>query len=177
MSDLPFHHTSFVKCTPPFLLSPNHPEYAPPVLKVKLLNEDARIPAKAHEGDAGYDLYSSHDTSIFKSGVVSTGVAVSIPRGYYGRVASRSGLSFREDVEVGAGVIDPNFSGEVKVKLYRHGFYTLRNRLDGCSHLKIKKGERIAQLIITPYASPEILVVDALDETDRGEKGFGSSGK
>lgn len=177
MSDLPFHHTSFVKCTQPFLLSPNHPEYSRPVLKVKLLNEDARIPTKEHEGDAGYDLYASHDTSLFMSAVVSTGVAVAIPQGYYGRVASRSGLSFRENVEVGAGVIDSSFTSEILIHLYRHGFYTLRNRLDGCSHFKIKKGDRIAQLIITPYASPKISVVDALDETERGEKGFGSSGK
>ncbi len=167
-------HRTFLKCTRPILVGRNETEYARPVLKVKLLNEGARIPTKAHEGDAGYDLYASEDTILYKSAVVSTGVAVSIPRGYYGRVASRSGLSFKENVEVGAGVVDSNFTSEILVHLYRHGPYI---DLDSFYQLDIKKGDRIAQLIITPYASPEILVVGALDETERGEKGFGSSGK
>ena len=138
-------------------------------LRVKKLNENATLPTKAHEGDAGYDLYSSETVSLKNSAVIPTGISVSIPQGYYGRVASRSGLSFREHVEVGAGVIDSVFRGEIKVLLYRH--------TNSKSQLQILKGDRIAQIIITPCASPEVVEVNELDETDRGKGGFGSTGK
>ena len=139
------------------------------MLKVKKLSPNAQLPTKAHEDDAGFDLYASEDTCISKNGVVSTGIAVGIEKGYYGRVASRSGLSFKHDIEVGAGVIDSSYIGEIKVKLYRHTYDD--------SYMIIKKGDRIAQLIITPCASPKIAEVSELDETSRGDSGFGSTGK
>jgi dUTP pyrophosphatase len=156
-------------------------------LKIKILSENAKAPTKAYESDAGYDLYSSENfifnlsepieeekffyenTSITKrnSALISTDIAIAIPPGYYGRVASRSGLSVKQNIEVGAGVIDQSYRGCVKVKLYCHSN----------DKVEIKKGDRIAQLIITPYSSPQITIVNELDSTDRGEGGFGSTGK
>lgn len=137
-------------------------------LLVKKLSPDAILPTKAHDTDAGYDLYASVPTSFRESGVVETGIAVAIPPGYYGRVASRSGLSFKEDVEVGAGVVDSGFRGQIKVKLYCH---------DPQNIIVINKAERVAQLIVTPYASPIVREVDDLPASDRGQGGFGSTGK
>jgi dUTP pyrophosphatase len=137
-------------------------------LLIKKLNSNATLPTKAHETDAGYDLYASAPTSFKSSGVVETGISVAIPPGYYGRVASRSGLSFKEDVEVGAGVVDESYRGEIKIKLYCHN----------PEHtVIIKQGDRVAQLIVTPYASPKISEVLKLPTSDRGEAGFGSTGK
>lgn len=137
-------------------------------LLVKKLNLNATLPTKAHDTDAGYDLFASEPKSFVSSGVVETGIAVAIPSGYYGRVASRSGLSFKEDIEVGAGVIDSGFRGHVMVKLYCH---------DPDHVVIINRGDRIAQLIVTPYASPQVLEATELPSSDRGVGGFGSTGK
>ena len=137
-------------------------------LLVKKLNPNATLPTKAHDSDAGYDLYASAPTDFQSSGVVETGIAVAVPPGYYGRIASRSGLSFKQDVEVGAGVADSGYRGEIKIKLYCH---------DPRRKVIINKGDRVAQIIITPYISPQILELENLPESDRGEGGFGSTGK
>lgn len=160
-------------------------------LQVQLLTPQARAPTKANPSDAGYDLYAAEEAHLgcpqpepeddssqlrlfrpvprlaVRHALVRTGIAVAIPPGYYGRVASRSGLSVNHCVEVGAGVIDAGYRGEIKVHLISHGGPPLH----------IKPGDRIAQLIITPCASPVVTVVDALPGSDRGAAGFGSSGK
>jgi dUTP pyrophosphatase len=133
-----------------------------------MLSPDAVMPVAASNGAAGFDLFAAEDTTIncFQFKPVSTGVSIEIPAGHYGRVAPRSGLSVKHGVMVGAGVIDSDYRGEVKVALA-----TLNGVYD------IKKGDRIAQLIIERIATPELVQVDSLDSTDRGEGGFGSTGK
>jgi dUTP pyrophosphatase len=98
--------------------------------------------------------------------MVSTGIAIGIPNGTYGRVAPRSGLAAKHGIDVGAGVIDPDYTGEVKVILF--------NNSD--NDFEIKKGDRIAQLILEKVLTPEIKELGELAKTLRGEGGFGSTG-
>jgi dUTP pyrophosphatase len=100
--------------------------------------------------------------------LVSTGVAVKLPPGVYGRVAPRSGLSVKNGIQVGAGVIDADYRGEIKVLLFNQ---TLDNTFE------VEPGDRIAQLICERCELPEVIQVEELDDTLRGEGGFGSTGK
>lgn len=136
-------------------------------MKVKL-DYNATMPTKAHETDAGYDLYASHSKYIMQrsSAVIDTGVHIEIPAGYYGLVAGRSGMNFNESIICPQGTIDSGYTGCIKVKLYN---MTADSKM-------IQKGDRIAQIIFMKCEAPELEKVDALEETDRGEAGFGSTG-
>lgn len=136
-------------------------------LEIELMHPNTKIPTKANKYDAGYDLYSIEDGSIIPGEriCIPTGLKMAIPIGFYGRIAPRSGLAVREGIDVMAGVIDSGYKDEICVVLINHN-----NKL-----YKYKKGDRIAQMIITPCESPEINIVDKLSSLDRGG-GFGSSG-
>ena len=129
----------------------------------------AVMPTRGTDGAAGYDLYAIEDVTIncFNFTLVSTGVSMAIPAGHYGRVAPRSGLAVKHGVMVGAGVIDSDYRGEIKVALATlNGVY------------EFKKGDRIAQIIIIePVVTPELVQVDSLDNSERGVGGFGSTGR
>jgi len=137
-------------------------------LLVKKLNGSAYVPALGSPLAAGYDMCSSVDTTIKCGcrGLVDTGIAFTVPYGTYGRIAPRSGLAVKKGIQVGAGVIDRDYTGEVKVVLFNHGE----------EDFEIKKGDRIAQLIIEQIEMPEIKIVSELLVTERGEGGFGSTG-
>lgn len=129
----------------------------------------AIVPTRAHDGDAGYDLYSDQDTfeiPPYNRAVVTTGISVKVPDDCYGRVASRSGLSCKSNIDVGAGVIDKGYRGIVSVCLINSNAHAY----------EVKRGDKIAQLICEKISYPEILVVESLDDTSRGSDGFGSSG-
>ena len=134
-----------------------------------MLDHNATMPTKAHETDAGYDLYAAHSKFIMQrsSAVIDTGVHIEIPAGYYGLVAGRSGLNFNESVICPQGTIDSGYTGSIKVKLYN---MTNDSKM-------IQKGDRIAQIIFMKCESPEFEQVDSLGETERGKGGFGSTGK
>jgi dUTP pyrophosphatase len=138
-------------------------------VQIKKIHDDAHSPSRNSAGDAGYDLYAiGHD--IIKAGerqLVSTGISISIPRGYYGRVAPRSGLALRDGIDVLAGVIDAGYRGEVGVILMNFGD----------KNFAFRKGDRIAQLIIEKCHEVEWQEVDELNGTTRGDDGFGSSGE
>lgn len=156
-------------------------------MKMKImLDEGAKCPTRAHEDDAGFDLYAMEDkivypvkdaiTTAFSSVIdlpyncsesFDTGVHMEIPRGYYGKIESKSGLNVKHDIVSCGGVVDSGYTGSIVVKLYNLGTepYTFR------------KGDKIAQIVIQPFIAPELEVVDELSETDRGSLGFGSSGK
>ena len=138
-------------------------------LPIKLLNDDAKVPTRGTPLSAGYDLYSTSDVVIepHKQKLISTGIAMNIPEGYYGRIAPRSGLSWKQHCTVGAGVIDADYRGEVKVMI---------QNLDTEESVGIKKHERVAQLIITKCITPHIVITNELDDTERGAGGFGSTG-
>jgi dUTP pyrophosphatase len=136
--------------------------------KVKKLHPDATIPT-SEPGNAGYDLYSVEDGIIPSKShkKISTGIALSCPLGHYGRIAPRSGLAYKFGIDVFAGVVDEIYRGEIGVILFNAGD----------QDFEYKKGDRIAQIIFTPYERVHFEQIEELDETDRGEKGFGSSGR
>jgi len=138
-------------------------------LLIKKLSADAIVPSRASQGSVGYDLYSTEDTVVpCQRGrvVVGTGIAVGLPDGVYARVAPRSGLAAKHCIDVGAGVIDPDYTGEIKVIMFNHGDvdYT------------IKQGDKIAQMILERCETPPIEEVIEIEDTVRGARGFGSSG-
>lgn len=138
------------------------------MLKVKKLSPEANIPTRGSKGSAGYDLYSNEDYSFSprERKLISTGISISVQPDCYGRIAPRSGLSV-QGFDVGAGVVDSDFTGHIKVLLINNSKNTQ----------SIKKGDRIAQLILEKIYTPEIETVDELCSTERGENGFGSTGK
>lgn len=137
-------------------------------MKVKL-DEKAFAPESAHEDDGGYDLRTPIDFSISADSyaIVDTGVHMAIPKGYVGFLKSKSGLNVRDHL-TGEGVIDSGFTGSIVVKLYHHGTYGRK---------QFKRGDKIIQIVILPIAKPPIEIVDELDETERGDGGFGSTGR
>ena len=137
-------------------------------LYVRKITCFATVPTKGSPDSAGYDLYSAYDYIIepWRRTTVQTDLQIVVPNGTYGRIVSRSGLCVRYGLHVGAGVIDPDYRGNVGVVLFNFGNQSYN----------IKKGERIAQLVCEKIKLPEIEVVQSLTETIRGADGFGSTG-
>lgn len=137
-------------------------------LKVFKLHSNASTPKMATAESAGYDLSALEDCKIMprQSAILRTGIIVKIPSGYYGRIASRSGLAVKKNLEVGAGVIDSDYRGEVLILLRNHGD----------EPQFIESGNKCAQLILTKYIAAPVEVVSNLDDTARGANGFGSTG-
>ena len=137
-------------------------------LRVKKLTQDATLPTRGSGGAVGYDLYSTEEVVVPPThrALVGTGIAIVLPVGVYGRVAPRSGLAVKYGIQVGAGVIDPDYTGEIKVVLFNHGD----------KDFEVKKGDRVAQLILERCETPEVEEVGAVEETERGAGGFGSTG-
>ena len=136
-------------------------------MKIKL-DRGAFVPTRAHETDAGMDLYA-RDTQVVPAGgsaVFDTGVHVELPPGTVGMLKSKSGLNVKHGI-TSEGVIDAGYTGSIVVKLYNNsGFdYT------------VHKGDKISQIVLLPIFTPELEQVDKLEETERGAGGFGSSGK
>jgi dUTP pyrophosphatase len=139
------------------------------MLIVKKFDKDAVLPVKGRIGDAGWDLSSVEDVIIPPQSwkLVNTGIGFTVPDGTYGRIAPRSGVSTK-GISVNAGVIDKTYTGIVKVLLVNHSL---------TDAYEVKKYNKIAQLILEKIIENcEILEVDSLDETERGIRGFGSSG-
>ena len=138
-------------------------------LIVQKLDPSAKIPSYAYEGDAGMDLFSIEETEIppKERAIVRTGLKFAIPSGHAGFVLDKSGIASKYHIKTMAGVIDSNYRGELRVVLTNLGKETFH----------IDKGSKIAQLIIQEVIETEIEEGEINDETDRGEGGFGSSGK
>lgn len=137
---------------------------------IKQLTETSTVPFRAHETDAGYDLFADVSNPIvIKSKTrktIPTGISVDIPNGHYGRIAPRSGLAWLKGIDVLAGVIDIGYRGEIQVILHN----------TGDQDFLIKRNDKIAQLILTKCSFFPVKIVSKLDETKRGENGFGSTG-
>lgn len=138
-------------------------------------SKDAIIPDRKTGSSAGFDLYSSEECILLPGcrRLINTNIQLSIPPGYYGEIKSRSSLAM-EGIDVGAGVIDSDYRGDIKVLLINHrpdGAFDLDN------NLYIKKGMRIAQLLILKHYVPVFKETKELNKTERGDKGFGSTGK
>jgi dUTP pyrophosphatase len=140
-------------------------------LEMTRLDDGLPLPSYAHDGDAGMDLYSAIDAVLqpFERILIPTGVALSIPEGYAGFVQPRSGSALRSGLGLvnAPGLIDSHYRGEVKV---------IAINLDAAAPIHIARGDRIAQLVIQPVVRCAPVEVARLDETLRGEGGFGSTG-
>jgi dUTP diphosphatase len=140
-------------------------------LRVRRLDERARLPTRAHEGDAGFDLYALEEARLGpgERRSIRTGIAVEIPDGRAGLVLPRSGLAARHGIALvnAPGLIDAGYRGELGVLLLN---------TDPTQPFSLSGGDRIAQLVLVRVESPEVVEVDALAGSQRGEGGFGSSG-
>lgn len=138
-----------------------------------MLDEGAKMPTRAHPWDAGLDLYAPMEKGVWMispaggSITIDTGVHVEIPEGCVGLIKSKSGLMVKRDI-VTDGTIDSHYTGSLKVKLFNHNM---------CMRYDVYPGDKIAQLVILPCLLPELELVTELESTDRGDKGFGSSGR
>lgn len=141
-------------------------------LLLKRIDPDLPLPAYARPGDAGLDLYSASDVVIEpgERSIVGSGIAVAIPDGYVGLVAPRSGTAASMGLSMvnTPGIVDSGYRGEVKIILVNH---------DPHEVIRIARGERIAQLVIVPVASLVVVEIDELPPSERGEGGFGSTGR
>ncbi len=136
--------------------------------QVKLNYEDAQAPTRGSDEAAGYDLYSYESETVVPKQIklIDTGISIRVPEGTYGRIAPRSSVSKR-GILINAGVIDRDYRGPVKVMVHN---------ISNNSYI-IKKNDRIAQLILEKIKTPPVELVEELDDTIRGEGGFGSTGK
>jgi dUTP pyrophosphatase len=136
-------------------------------LKVKRIHPDAKLPAIAHPGDAGLDLYAVVDRDLAPGEVyaVPTGIQIAVPAGFVGLVWDKSGISLK-GVHRLAGVIDAGYRGEVQVVLINLG----------AASFPVRKGTKIAQLLVQPVTGVSVVETDSLDDTSRGRGGFGSTG-
>ncbi|HMJ73060.1 MAG TPA: dUTP diphosphatase [Solirubrobacterales bacterium] len=141
-------------------------------LRVEKLKDEARVPLRAHDGDAGVDLYACEAAHLGpgERWSVGTGVAVEIPEGHAGLVLPRSGLARDHGIALvnSPGLIDASYRGEVRVLLLN---------TDPAETFRVEPGDRIAQLVITPVALADPVEVESLSESARGDGGFGSSGR
>jgi dUTP pyrophosphatase len=142
-------------------------------IKLKKLNDEAKIPERGSDFAAGYDLFAniSEETEILphETKLIGTGISCAIPEGYFGGIFARSGLSLKEGLRPAncVGVIDADYRGEIKVSLHN----------DSQTKRIVLPNQKIAQLVVVPFLPLEFCEVSELDDTNRGEGGFGSTGK
>jgi len=155
-------------------------------LNVELMYDGAKLPTKANRNDVGYDIYAPEDVLIFpmnhvyededddsvliecyNSILINTGIKVEFPKGYCLKIVEKSGRAAKDQLIIGACIIDPDYRGELKINMFNLGYDVI----------EIKKGEKIAQMIVIPVWTGEIKQVEKVNtDTDRGEGGFGSTG-
>lgn len=138
-------------------------------IKIQKILDETIVPNYAKQGDAGMDLYSVVDEIIPPNEIkrISTGIKMEIPEGFVGLVWDKSGVAFNKGIKTMAGVIDSGYRGEIMIVLINHSK----------ENFEIKKGQKIAQMLIQKIENPKIEIVDSLnDNTERGEGGFGHTG-
>lgn len=175
-------------------------------LLVKKLTDDAIVPFKAHPTDSGFDLFANEDVVIApgETKIIKTGIAIQLPAGHEGQIRNKSGITSKTKLRVQLGTIDEPYRGELGVivdnvretiwelslkegalrlvERFMNLCFTVKEKFTQAdSNVKagsyiIKKGDKIAQLVIAPVAHPVVSVVDDLNDTDRGDGGFGSTG-
>lgn len=138
-------------------------------MKIKvMLDENAKMPTKAHDADAGFDLYTPERVVVRRkdSAVINTGVHIEIPRGYVGFLKSKSGLNVKHGIS-GEGVVDSGYTGAIVAKLYNNGE----------EMIAFEPGQKIIQIVFLPIPEVELELTDSFCDSERGDNGFGSSGK
>jgi len=149
--------------------APVEEKAAKPTLRFAKLSEHAKAPTRGSSVAAGYDLYAAEEMVIEpgKRACVKTDIQIEVPDGTYGRVAPRSGLAAKHGIDVGAGVVDKDYRGNVMVLLFNFGD----------AAFNVARGDRIAQLVLEKICMAELEELPTLDVTERGDGGFGSTGK
>ena len=137
-------------------------------LKIERIDKEIELPTYAHDYDAAFDLRASKSNSLLpnEKKIIPTGIKVAIPSGHVGLIWDRSGMAAKHSIHVLAGVIDSGYRGEIKIVMVNLGK----------EEFLIEKGHRIAQMLIQPVLNIKIAEVDELDNTSRGDGGFGSTG-
>ncbi len=137
------------------------------LVKVKL-DKGAKMPTKAHDADAGFDLYTPYEFTVKAGGsaTVLTGTHMIIPRGFCGLLVSKSGLNTKHDIQT-TGLVDAQYTGEIVVKVQNHGK----------DDYHFNKGDKVSQIMILPVPKVVLVEIDDLPFTERGDNGFGSSGR
>ena len=152
------------------IMEPEQPTQVilPNQLLICPLSKKGRLPTRGTAGAAGYDLYSAENTVVppHTRLAVSTDISIMTPTGTYGRIAPRSGLAVKQSIDIAAGVIDADYRGPLKVCLVNNSN----------TEFTVKEGDRIAQLILESNKTPKAILVDKLQDTECGEKGFGNTG-
>lgn len=148
-------------------------------IKIKKLSKTAKIPTRATDGSAGYDLYADSN-AVIRPGetvMIDTGIALEIPEGYFGAIYPRSGLASKKCLRLAncVGVIDSDYRGPIGIPM--HNDHVVDLSYEGLNDEWITKGDRIAQIIFQPYLKVDLIEADELSKTERGEGGFGSTGK
>ena len=140
----------------------------PVKIKIKKLSEDATLPHYAHLGDAGLDIYSSEDNLIppNERKLISTALSIELPESHVAFIKDKSGVAYKKGITTMAGVIEYTYRGEYKILMYN----------TSKENYEIKKGEKIAQIVILPVATAEVEEVTELSDTQRGDGAFGSTG-
>jgi dUTP pyrophosphatase len=146
----------------------NNHQPNPGTINILRVHPEATLPTRAHPDDAGLDLYNLEDFKMApgEGKMIKTGIALAVPQGHVGLVADRSSLAKR-GLKTAGGVIDAGYRGEIHIVMWNVSK----------ENFELKKGERLAQLMVIPIATPAVVEVKELDSTSRGAKGFGSSGK
>lgn len=134
-----------------------------------MLDDGAKMPTRAHTSDAGLDLYCIQGVIVEpnSSAAIDTGVHIALEEGTFGQLVSKSGLNVKHGIVCCGGTIDAGYTGSIVVKVYNHSneWYTF------------DPGDKVAQMIIMKHETPDMVQVNSLDETERGDNGFGSSGR
>ena len=142
-------------------------------IKLKKLNDSAKIPERGSDYAAGYDLFANISENVeilpHETKLIGTGIAAAVPEGYFGGIFARSGLSSKEGLRPAncVGVVDSDYRGEIKVALHN----------DSETVRVVVPDQKIAQFVVVPFLTVEFTEVEELDDTNRGEGGFGSTGK
>lgn len=147
-------------------------------IKIHKLDRNAKIPTRTYPTDAGLDLYALEDTTILvgETKLVKTGVAIQVPEGYVGMIKSRSSLGIK-GLQVGAGVVDTDYAGDLSVVI--HNFSATEEIIPGtfAKRYTFKAGDKIAQLVLIKIETPKPVESEVIWESQRGNNGFGSSGR
>ena len=133
-----------------------------------VIDKNAFMPTRAYETDAGLDLYSPIDITVPARGsaIIDTGVHVQLPKGTAGMIKSKSGLNVKHNL-TSEGVVDVGYTSSMVIKLYNHGDMDYQ----------VRRGDKISQLVLVQIVTPHLMVVDKLDDSERGDNGFGSTGR
>jgi len=138
------------------------------IIRFKKISEDSKVPSFANEGDAGMDLYASEDMEVARGEIkaVPTGVKMELPKGYVALIWDKSGIALKSGIKTMGGVLDSGYRGEIKV--------IVTNLSDEV--FEVKKGDKVAQMLIQKVESPEVEITEDLSDSERGDGGFGSTG-